>query len=456
MSSNYSYKKPVPLYDCPQSWEFYSEQLRTEYQQSIDEGLDISKYQNLFESVASMEKSEHKSKIADVCFDLLMNADIAADYKYEEPSDLEGIQALRSPAPVLPAVNTDTLKSKIEGAWYGRICGCLLGKPVEGAKTTELVPFLKEIGNYPMHRYILQSDAKKEIVSKYKYPFRRLCHADIIDRAPIDDDTNYTVLYQKVIDEYGKDFQPADVTKAWLAWQPKTAYFTAEQTAYRNFLKGYMPPSSAVYQNPYREWIGAQIRADYFGYINPGNPEKAAEMAWRDACISHTKNGIYGEMFMAAMIAAAAVLDDIFEIISAGLAQIPAKSRLHEAVTRVVANYKNGMTCEDCFADIHNRWDEFNGHHWCHTISNAEICIAALLYGNNDYGTSICLAVQTGFDTDCNGATVGSILGMKNGIASIGTEWTAPIHGLQDTSIFGVGTIEVAELVEKTLKHIEQ
>ena len=112
------------------------------------------------------------------------------------------------------------------------------------------------------------------------------------------------------------------------------------------------------------------------------------------------------------------------------------------------------MTEEECFAKIHTLWNEREGHDWCHTISNALIVAAALLYGKGDYGKTICLAVQTGFDTDCNGATVGSVIGMIGGTAAIGKEWSDPINNMLDTNIFGVGRVKISEMAKKTMEHM--
>ena len=120
----------------------------------------------------------------------------------------------------------------------------------------------------------------------------------------------------------------------------------------------------------------------------------------------------------------------------------------------IIKDYKNGVTEAECFRMIHTKYDEHQGHDWCHTISNAIIVAAALLYGEGIFGRSICLAVQTGFDTDCNGATVGSVLGMRNGTAGISEEWTDPLHDKLHTSIFGVGTVSIAECAEKTMMHL--
>ena len=179
-------------------------------------------------------------------------------------------------------------------------------------------------------------------------------------------------------------------------------------------------------------------------------------MAWRDASISHTKNGIYGEMFASAMIAAAAVTDDIEDIIRAGLSEVPATSRLYETVENVIADFHAGVSFDDAIAKIKEVYDPHNSHGWTHTVSNAAICALALLHGAGDYGKSICLSVQVGYDTDCNGATVGSILGMRNGAKGLDEVWTKPVNGKLDTSIFGVGILDLDKAAERTMKHLPE
>lgn len=445
-----------PQYQNIHDWEFYSSNLITEYRQSVEEGFDIDAYKDIFDSVSRLPKGEVKKKLGDVLFDVVISAKVKEGYAYIEPSDLEQIQMMRRGEETPVTYDKAGIRDKVFGAWMGRVCGCMLGKTVEGIRTHELHSFLKETGNYPMRRYIYRSDLNDGIASKYKFRFSGRAYADEIDGMPVDDDTNYVVLAQKIIEKYGRDFTPYDVSRAWLTYQGKDAYCTAERVAFCNFVKGYTPPQSAKYKNPYREWIGAQIRGDYFGYINPGNPKLAAEMAWRDASISHVKNGIYGEMFVAAMIATAGVTDDIENIILGGLKEIPQTSRLYESITAVIDCYKSEKTRNDCFKMIHEKYDESNSHDWCHTISNAMIVVASLLYGNGDFGKSVCMAVETGFDTDCNGATVGSVLGMAKGIGSIPEYWIKPFGDKLNTSIFGVGAVSISECAEKTLLHIEK
>lgn len=438
------------------SWEVYANQLSVEFRQSVEEGLQIEQYRALFDAVIAMPVDENKAKMADVLFDIVSSAPLREDYAYREPSEMNEILAAcdtslwNDEGTALP----EDLRDRVSGAWYGRIIGCLLGKPVEGIRTNELWPLLKGSDNYPMHRYILSSDVTEEQMNTYRFRLAGRCFADTVDAAPVDDDTNYTVLYQLLIQKHGREFTPYDVARLWLSKQSKNAYCTAERVAYLNFIAGYLPPDSAAYKNPYREWVGAQIRGDYFGYINPGDPATAADMAWRDASISHVKNGIYGEIFAAAAIACAAVTDDLEKILLGSLSRVPVASRLWEAVMNVIKQYRQGVSAEDFFADLRTRWNEHDGHDWCHTISNAEIVAAALLYGKGDFGRSICMAVEQGFDTDCNGATVGSILGMRNGLKSMDPYWLEPLHGKLKTSIFGVDTVEIESLIDRTMEHI--
>ncbi len=449
--------KIQPDYSGEYYWDSYCKTLDIELKQCIDEGLDISDFELLFKKAIEMPYSKEQADLADKIFEKIINAEIRSDYKYNEPSDLDGIKALRKPYKYKKIVVDDNLLyEKIKGAWYGRICGCLLGKPLEGIKKGELYTLLTSTNNYPLSRYVVSSDITEEMIESYDFWLKDKAWADVIEYAPVDDDTTYTVLSQILIEKFGHDFTSKDVAKLWLQSQPIEKYFTAEKSAYRNFINGYAPPHSAIYKNPYREWIGAQIRGDYFGYITPGNTKLGAEYAFRDASISHTKNGIYGEMFVSAMISAAADADNVSDVIKAGLSEIPYTSRLYEAVYDIINKYENGISCDDCVSFINNKYDEFDPHDSVHTITNALIVVIALLYGNGDFGKSICLAVGMGYDTDCNGATVGSVLGMLNGFDSIGDKWINVLNNKLDTGITGIGVVEISDLVEKTISFIKR
>jgi ADP-ribosylglycohydrolase len=439
-----------------QPWIHFAPEMLLEWKQAKDEGRDVRLLKSICEESAKRSKTENQDEIAKSLKAQLDNAPIIKGYPFIEPSDYAGIQSAKpnrrhSFKLELPE---NQLKDKLSGAWIGRISGCLLGKPVEGWQSKDLHKLLKDTQNYPMNRYI----EKKDFTPYWeKQANPKATWADNIDGiAPIDDDTNYTVFAVKLVQTYGREFTPNDVLEAWLNWIPMLATCTAERVAYRNAAMGLLAPETATYLNPYREWIGAQIRGDFFGYINVGDPDLAAEMAFRDASISHIKNGIYGEMLMAAMIAASAASDDILTIIEAALDEIPSRSRLRKDIQVVLTWYRDKMTYDEVIQQIHKLYDEADGHGWCHTNPNAMIVVTALLYGEKDFGKSICMAVQPGFDTDCNGATTGSILGMLLGEAKIPEFWSAPYHKKLATSIIGHTVVSVDELVNHTLDLVKK
>ena len=439
-----------------QAWMHYAPEMLTEWQQMLDEGKAVKPYHEACRRMTEKAGKENCEAEAVKLLEEMRSAPELAEYPYDEPSDYEGIEkALSGCNTAEPAPSPDILRDRITGTWIGRIAGCLLGEPLEGLRRDKIQPILTMTGNSPMNRYVDSGEFTGELREKVDFaslePWQK-CWADTIgDAAPADDDTNYTVFALKLIQHYGRTFRPEDVLEGWLTWIPMFSTCTAERVAYRNAAQGMLPPETATHLNPYREWIGAQIRGDFYGYINPGDPHTAAQMAWRDASVSHVKNGIYGEMFAAAMIARAAVCHDRPEIIRTGLREIPSASRLKEAVEQVISWHQEGKTWEEFESLLHARYDEWNQHHWCHTISNAMIVAAALLWGEGDFGKSICRAVEIGFDTDCNGATVGSIAGMINGETGIPPVWPDTFHRTLRSGIDGYQRMTVEQLADMTM-----
>ncbi len=439
-------------------WLSYYERLGTELLQSRDEGKDISGYEDRVKALEQLDPKEREEKSAKI-LDELAALPVKKGYTYEEPSDLEGIKRARPKGPrkMDLSLSDDELYDKILGAWLGRCSGCLLGQPIEGWKRERIVGLAKETNNYPF-KYYISSDISSELRDRYGikdrgsvYGSNKINWINNVEHMVEDDDTNYTIIGLSILERYGLNFTPTNVGESWLANLPILHTCTAERVAYQNLVNLIMPPESASFRNPYREWIGAQIRADFFGYITPGYPELGAELAWRDASISHIKNGIYGEMWVAAMLSAAAVTDGTEDIINIGLSEIPKNSRLWEAVSDVLTWKEKGTkNWEEAIDRVHEIYDETNGHDWCHTIPNALIVAIALIYGDNDFEKTIGIANLAGFDTDCNGATAGSIIGMIIGAKELPDKWINPLNDMIKSGVDGFQKVPISELAMRT------
>ncbi|WP_435056944.1 ADP-ribosylglycohydrolase family protein [Streptomyces sp. bgisy060] len=353
-----------------------------------------------------------------------------------------------------PAVSTDTaLLDRLHAAWLGRAVGCLLGKPVEKLPLPGIRALARATGNWPLTTWFTARGVPPELLAAHPWNRRSAaaCLAENIDGMPEDDDLNYPLLNLLLLQRHGRDFTTADVARLWLDELPAGRTFTAERVAYRNLLDGVEPPLTALRRNPFREWIGAQIRADVHGWTRPGDPVAAAAQAHRDARLTHTANGVYGAMFVAAALATAATgTADVHGALTAGLGVIPPDSRLARAVRLGIDTARAHPEDFDAVVDRLHR--ELGGYHWVHAVPNAALLAAALTHADGDFSRSICAAVSGGWDTDSNGATAGSVAGLLTGHPDrLPERWTAPLKNRLASSVASFDGIGFDALAELTL-----
>ena len=381
-----------------------------------------------------------------------------ADWPYVEPSDYAGILATLPKIEALTTADPETLFNKLHGGVLGRCAGMMLGKPLEGMGTAANIRrYLEHANAFPLKNYVPKLDFKPDDVF-FNPIFNHWDHATLgnITQVIQDDDIEYVIAAYHILKTYGPEFTTSDVADFWLSHFAYRQVHTAEHVVYKSLVNGYPADQAAGYRNPYREWIGAQIRTDVYGYVCPGQPRRAAELAFRDAALSHVGNGIYGGMWVAAMVAAAYVLDSPADIIRAGLAEIPPKSRFHEAISDVLAWWKKDNNWEETLGRIQEkhgayyRADERFG--WVQTIPNACLVALGLLYGESDFGKSITIAVMGGWDTDCTGATVGSIVGLLNGADALPAKWTEPLNNMLESYIPGYNRMKISDLADRIFK----
>lgn len=315
--------------------------------------------------------------------------------------------------------NEDTralvLEDKILGGWRGKSIGGTLGLPTEGKRERLHLRFYDPVPTI----------------------------------APPNDDLELQLVWLDLMERHAG---PLTAEAIGDAWKNQIHYVWDEYGRARwNLRRGIPAAQCGVFENPFMSCMGSAIRSEVWACVAPGNPQLAARFAILDSRIDHGPEGVAGELFFT-------VLESL---ILAGSALRPAVNEAFQWVDRDTETHralKFVFTLESTQVEAWAARDELLKAHdhlnFTHAPLNVALTLWALLYGREDFETTVLLAVNAGYDTDCTAATAGAVLGMLHGAANLPARWLAPVG---DSVAVGPGIIGInapADLTELTRRCI--
>ena len=388
----------------------------------------------------------------------LADLPLRADWPYREPNDWASVEAELDPArprgPLAPQA-PETFAPRIQAAFLGSVCGCMLGKPIEINPTLlEIRAALEPTGEWPLADYV--SERAAHSFNRPPHPDWPLCVRENIRFVAPDDDLNYSILGMLALERHGPDFTRQDLLRLWLAYLPSGFTWGPERGTLTKATLETLPfdeasPSDQTLEewasvlNPHDEFCGALIRADAYGYAAAGNPALAAKWAWRDAGLTHRRTGIYGEMFVAAAIACAFVAREPLFILETALKFVPRRSRFYEIVADSLAEVARSTDWQDGYRRIHGKYRQYSH---CLVYQEVGTLINTLRFAQN-VGDGICIQVMQGNDTDSFGATAGSLLGAYFGPGHLEERWLERFHDDIRTKLAGFEERSLAALARR-------
>ncbi|GCE25585.1 hypothetical protein KDA_10690 [Dictyobacter alpinus] len=318
---------------------------------------------------------------------------------------------------MLPTTLPLDYAERVYAGVLGKIIGVYLGRPFEGWTYERIMRELGEI-QYYVHE--------------------RLGMPLIVT----DDDISGTFTFLRALAdyEYTPELAAAQIGQTWLNYiiEQRTILWwgglghSTEHTAYLRLKAGIPAPRSGSIElngKVVAEQIGAQIFIDGWAMISPGNPKQAVRLAGEAGRVSHDGEAVYAAQVIAAIEAQAFVEHDIQHLLDTALAYIPEDALIHQVIQDVRGWHRE----ESDWRRTREKIAEKYGYHLygggCHVIPNHALIIMALLYGEDDFQRSLMIVNTAGWDTDCNSANVGCILGIKNGLPGLdaGPDWRGPV-----------------------------
>ena len=314
-------------------------------------------------------------------------------------------------------MDTATLYDKIYACWLGKNIGGTLGTPVEG---------------------------RMEVMDLTWYP-----RLDPRGALP-NDDLDLQLLNLHAMEMYGTHLTAEHIAAEW----SEHCYFPWDEYGHAGTAMryGFKPPYSGMFDNHFTNCMGSPIRSEVWAAIAAGKPRLAAYFAWQDAVVDHAGGeGVFGEIFNAALEAAAYLSTDVPALIREALTYIPTTSRVYGAVSLMLTLYEQGT---DLLAAREQVLAKFGDPNFTDAPQNIAFGLAGLLWGEN-FEDAILKVVNLGYDTDCTVATCGAIWGILYGREGIDPKWAEPIGDAIQVSAAIRGFRAPADLDELTHRCIK-
>lgn len=333
------------------------------------------------------------------------------------------------------------LKDKILGCWWGKTAGGTIGAPFECYRGCKDLDFY------------VQDDPS----------------------GVPNDDLDLQLMVLRAVEKYGNRIDAHILAEYWLTYVSTSM---AEYGAGKNNLRHQLPPPlSGSFNNVNRNSCGAFIRSEMWACLCPGNPDLAVRYAMEDAMIDHGKEGVYGEVFCAAVESQAFVESDIRKLLEKGLGYIPEDSGMARGVRCVIDAYDSGLTWKEArkvvlktvpgsFGMLCGTYpgeapepDIPPAEHGYDAPSNVALGVLGLLYGEKDFGRTLCFSAGCMEDADCTAGFAAAALGIILGHGNLPKKWIDPLgHKIVtwclriDSDLFVPQTVE--ELSARVLRLI--
>lgn len=220
------------------------------------------------------------------------------------------------------------------------------------------------------------------------------------------------------------------------------------QAALHNLRNGIQPPQSGK-QNPHYFDDGAMARAVPIGIIYSGNPDKAAKLAYIDAAVTNSEDGVWAAQAMASTISLVCAGAGIDEAINEAYKYLPETSWIKRTVDEAMSIVKNSDSIFSILPEVQNKIvnREYSyGNSAPETL--ALTLIIAKLHGN-DLEKAITSAVCFAKSGETLPAMVGALTGAMQSKSFAGDSWLSAIETLRGISVPGYEGKNYLKLVEE-------